>query len=69
MTDTKKNWGYPRTEEELLTEGWSLHDTIKHPLGAEALLLPLMTDNPELEFTIVEGDGGWEVKIMSRLKE
>ena len=69
MTDAKSDWENLKTEEELLTGGWSLHTTGCHHVAAGILRERLSFDNPELEFMIAKGEDKWEVKIMSRAKE
>jgi len=69
MTDWEKIKAKLKTEEQLLAEGWSLHTTCDHLIGAGPLTKLLNRDNPDLEFDIVAGDIDWGVKIMSRSKE
>lgn len=69
MADAESDWENLKTEEELLTDGWSLHTTGIHHIAAGIVRGRLSSDNPELEFMIAKSEDKWKVKIMSRSKE
>ena len=69
MTEWEEFKASLKTEEELLTEGWELHSVCDHILGSGPLMWQMSRETPNTEYEIASGDSGFEVKIMSILKE